>query len=91
MMLLLCGVHSDEACANTRVELDSQPEVIDALERRKVRLEVEAMALEKEVDSASVKRRERVLSYVLTERQREQARDTAVLVSRVDADVIALW
>jgi ATP-dependent Clp protease ATP-binding subunit ClpB len=38
----------DEACAHTRVQLDSQPEIIDQLERKKLRLEVEATALEKE-------------------------------------------
>ncbi|RKO91321.1 P-loop containing nucleoside triphosphate hydrolase protein, partial [Blyttiomyces helicus] len=43
----------DEACASTRVQLDSQPEVIDALERKLLQLEIEALALEKETDSAS--------------------------------------
>ncbi|KAJ3159680.1 hypothetical protein HK101_001023 [Irineochytrium annulatum] len=43
----------DEACANTRVQLDSQPEAIDALERRQLQLEIEATALEKEKDQAS--------------------------------------
>eukprot|EP00697_Spironema_sp_BW2_P016812 gnl/Spiro4/824_TR454_c0_g1_i1.p1 gnl/Spiro4/824_TR454_c0_g1~~gnl/Spiro4/824_TR454_c0_g1_i1.p1 ORF type:complete len:909 (+),score=314.84 gnl/Spiro4/824_TR454_c0_g1_i1:53-2728(+) len=38
----------DEACANVRVELDSQPELIDNLNRRKLQLEVEATVLEKE-------------------------------------------
>jgi len=46
----------DEACANTRVQLDSQPEIIDTLERRKLQLEIEATALEKEKDSASKQR-----------------------------------
>jgi len=46
----------DEACANTRVQLDSQPEIIDILERKYLRLEIEAMALEKEKDVASKKR-----------------------------------
>ena len=40
----------DEACANTRVQLDSQPEAIDNLERRRLQLEVEAAALAKEDD-----------------------------------------
>jgi ATP-dependent Clp protease ATP-binding subunit ClpA len=35
----------DESCANIRVQLDSQPEVIDRLERRLLQLEVEAEAL----------------------------------------------
>ncbi|KAG8379246.1 hypothetical protein BUALT_Bualt07G0068700 [Buddleja alternifolia] len=43
----------DEACANVRVQLDSQPEEIDNLERKKIQLEVELHALEKETDKAS--------------------------------------
>jgi ATP-dependent Clp protease ATP-binding subunit ClpB len=46
----------DEACANARVELDSRPEVIDILERKKLRLEVEAKALENEEDIKSIER-----------------------------------
>eukprot|EP00760_Papus_ankaliazontas_P012569 PhM_4_TR15394/c0_g1_i1/m.53669/K03695/clpB; ATP-dependent Clp protease ATP-binding subunit ClpB len=38
----------DEACANTRVQLDSRPERIDTLERRKMQLEIEARALDKD-------------------------------------------
>ncbi|XP_058727569.1 chaperone protein ClpB1-like [Vicia villosa] len=43
----------DEACANVRVQLDSQPEQIDILERKRMQLEVELHALEKENDKAS--------------------------------------
>lgn len=43
----------DEACANVRVQLDSQPEEIDNLERKRKQLEVELHALEKEKDKAS--------------------------------------
>lgn len=43
----------DEACSNTRVQLDSQPEAIDQLERKKLRLEVEQKALEKEKDNVA--------------------------------------
>ena len=46
----------DEACANQRVQLDSQPEKIDNLERQKLQLEVEKTALAKEDDEASLKR-----------------------------------
>lgn len=46
----------DEACANVRVALDSQPEVIDQLERRQLQLDVEATALSKESDKASKER-----------------------------------
>ncbi|KAJ3634388.1 hypothetical protein Zmor_019131 [Zophobas morio] len=48
----------DEACAKVRVQLDSQPEVIDQLERKKMRLEVEQTALKKEKDSLSKQRLE---------------------------------
>ncbi|WOG92194.1 hypothetical protein DCAR_0311454 [Daucus carota subsp. sativus] len=40
----------DEACANVRVQLDSQPEEIDNLERKRMQLEIELHALEKEKD-----------------------------------------
>mmetsp|Transcript_46897 Transcript_46897/g.118172 ORF Transcript_46897/g.118172 Transcript_46897/m.118172 type:complete len:879 (+) Transcript_46897:154-2790(+) len=43
----------DEACASVRVELDSQPEVLDQLERRKLQLDVEITALGREEDDAS--------------------------------------
>jgi ATP-dependent Clp protease ATP-binding subunit ClpB len=51
----------DEACANIRVQLDSQPEAIDQLERRKLQLEVEKTALQKEKDENSKKRLEGVI------------------------------
>jgi ATP-dependent Clp protease ATP-binding subunit ClpB len=52
----------DEACANTRVQLDSQPEAIDNLERKKLQLEVELMSLdrEKEKEHSTQQRLERV-------------------------------
>ncbi|KAJ3180243.1 hypothetical protein HDU87_002121 [Geranomyces variabilis] len=50
----------DEACANIRVQLDSQPEIIDALERKHLQLEVEATALSRERDEASKQRLEKV-------------------------------
>jgi ATP-dependent Clp protease ATP-binding subunit ClpB len=46
----------DEACASVRVQLDSQPDAIDKLERKKLQLEVEKKALEKEKDKISVQR-----------------------------------
>lgn len=54
----------DEACANVRVQLDSQPEAIDQLERRRIQLEVELHALEKETDKASKARLEEVKKEV---------------------------
>lgn len=43
----------DESCAHVRVQLDSQPEEIDHLERKGMQLEIELHALEKEKDKAS--------------------------------------
>lgn len=43
----------DEAAAHLRMELDSQPEEIDELQRRETRLEMEEMQLKKAEDSAS--------------------------------------
>lgn len=50
----------DEACASTRVQLDSQPEAIDALQRKHLRLEIEAAALSKETDPNTAVRLKKV-------------------------------
>jgi len=51
----------DEACASIRVQLDSQPERIDELERRQLQLEIEATALSSEKDiPASIERLKKV-------------------------------
>jgi ATP-dependent Clp protease ATP-binding subunit ClpB len=41
----------DEACANVRVQLDSRPDVIDKLERKKLQLQIEETALKSEKGS----------------------------------------
>ncbi|KAL5535515.1 hypothetical protein ACEPAF_3609 [Sanghuangporus sanghuang] len=46
----------DEACASVRVTRETAPEEIDKLERRKLELEVEIHALEREKDEASRER-----------------------------------
>ena len=46
----------DEACANTRVEIDSAPAEIDQLHRRSLQLDIEATALMRESDVASKQR-----------------------------------
>ncbi|KAJ3109095.1 hypothetical protein HDU97_009213 [Phlyctochytrium planicorne] len=56
----------DEACASIRVQLDSQPEIIDTLERKILQLEIEATALSKEKDTASISR----LAKVTEEKQK---------------------
>jgi ATP-dependent Clp protease ATP-binding subunit ClpB len=58
---LFCRVDLiDEACASIRVQLDSQPEIIDQLERRELQLDVEATALSQEKDDASKQRLKQV-------------------------------
>jgi ATP-dependent Clp protease ATP-binding subunit ClpB len=54
----------DEACAGVRVQLDSRPEEIDVLERKKLQLEIESMALAKEKDSASKRRHQDVTKQI---------------------------
>lgn len=46
----------DEACASVRVTRETAPEAIDQLQRRKLELEVEIHALEREKDDASKER-----------------------------------
>ncbi|KAJ3366328.1 hypothetical protein HDU91_001878 [Kappamyces sp. JEL0680] len=46
----------DEACANAKVQLETQPEALDVLDRKILQLEIEATALAQEKDSASQSR-----------------------------------
>lgn len=46
----------DESAARLRVQIESRPESVDALERRILQLEVEKQALKKEKDRASIDR-----------------------------------
>ncbi len=48
----------DEAAARLRMQLESSPEEIDTLERRKLQLEIEQQALQKEKDEDSARRLE---------------------------------
>lgn len=50
----------DEACSSIRIQLDSQPEKIDELERKQLQLEIEATALSSEKDNASKERLKKV-------------------------------
>jgi ATP-dependent Clp protease ATP-binding subunit ClpB len=50
----------DEAASRVRVQIDSMPEELDALERKRMQLEIEREALKKESDDASRERLERV-------------------------------
>lgn len=57
----------DEASANIRVQLDSRPEIIDTLERKKLQLQVEETALEKEKGYNSDEKTKQRLSDVKNE------------------------
>ncbi len=54
----------DEAASRRRVELDSTPAAIDALNRRILQLKMEEQALQNEKDPASVERRNRVMHEI---------------------------
>lgn len=50
----------DESASRLRMEIDSVPQEIDVLQRRKIQLEIEAKALEKEQDTLSEERLQQV-------------------------------
>ncbi|HEU4894983.1 MAG TPA: Clp protease N-terminal domain-containing protein, partial [Acidimicrobiia bacterium] len=54
----------DEAASRLRIEIDSMPEEIDELTRRRIQLEIEREALKKESDKASKERLEGVLQEI---------------------------
>ncbi|MCU0344732.1 MAG: AAA family ATPase [Ignavibacterium sp.] len=61
----------DEAASKLRIEIDSMPEELDALERKVKQLEIEREALRREKDDASAKRLEELqdeLSELVNER-----------------------
>ena len=50
----------DEASSRLRIEIDSMPQEIDAVERRIMQLEIERTALQKEKDKTAVERRKAI-------------------------------
>ncbi|MDR0363289.1 MAG: ATP-dependent chaperone ClpB [Planctomycetota bacterium] len=48
----------DEACSSLRIQIDSMPEELDALTRRRTQAEIELKALEKDTDKPAEERRE---------------------------------
>jgi ATP-dependent Clp protease ATP-binding subunit ClpB len=63
----------DEAASRLRIEIDSMPLDIDVVERRIRQLEIEAVALGKETDRASVERLEALEKELADERERSDA------------------
>ncbi len=66
----------DEAASRLRMEVDSKPEELDALDRQILQLQIEAEALRKEDDKASKDRLEK-LEKELSELQEQSAEMTA--------------
>ena len=66
----------DEAASRLRMEVDSKPEELDALDRQILQMQIEAEALKKEDDAASIDRLER-LEKELADLQQQSAGMTA--------------
>ena len=73
----------DEASSRLRMEVDSKPEELDALDRQILQMQIEAEALKKEDDQASRDRLEK-LEKELSELQQQSAEMTAKWQSERD-------
>ena len=67
----------DEAASRLRIEIDSVPEEIDEVERRIIQLQIEQQALEKEEDTASQQRLEKLTAELAELKERAHARKAA--------------
>ncbi len=74
----------DEAASRLRMEVDSKPEELDALDRQILQLQIEAEALKKEDDAASKDRLEK-LEKELADLQQKSAEMTAKWQSERDS------
>jgi len=63
----------DEAASRVRVQIDSMPEELDQIERKRMQLEIEREALKKEKDEASAVRRESVEQEIAELRSQSDA------------------
>lgn len=85
----------DEAASALRIEIDSVPQEIDAVERRILQLEIERQALRKETDVASVERRAALERELAEEKelvdgmraQWQQEKDTLGAVGRIKQEI----
>ncbi len=66
----------DEAASRVRVQIDSMPEELDQLERKRTQLEIEREALKKESDDASRRRLEKVAGEIAELQEQIQALKT---------------
>lgn len=74
----------DEACSSLRIEIDSMPEELDVMTRRRNRIEIEMKALEKDTDEPAKERRT-VLGRQLADLDEELKAKTAAWQSEKDA------
>jgi ATP-dependent Clp protease ATP-binding subunit ClpB len=63
----------DEAASRLRIEIDSMPQEIDAVERRIMQLEIERTALKKEKDRAAIERRDELERELAELREKSSA------------------
>jgi len=75
----------DEAASRVRVQIDSMPEELDQLQRKRVQLEIEREALKKESDDAS---RERLESVELEIAELRTSSDAMMATWQVEKDLI---
>ena len=78
----------DEAASRLRMEVDSKPEELDQLDRQILQLQIEAEALKKEDDAASIDRLER-LEKELADLQEQSSEMTAKWQSERDSLEVA--
>eukprot|EP00762_Andalucia_godoyi_P004993 ANDGO_01363.mRNA.1 Chaperone protein ClpB1 len=80
----------DEACASTRVQLDSQPEIVDTLERRKFQMEIEATALRKELGLEGSKTKQAALPQSELDATRKRLDAVTEEIARIDEELLPL-
>lgn len=78
----------DEAAAHLRMELDSEPEEIDELQRRVTRLEMEEMQLKKAEDTASKERLEKIQSELADAREKLAGLNTRWSAEKADRNKV---
>ncbi len=79
----------DEACASTRVEMDSKPAQLDELSRKIDTLEIEKVSLKKEADDEKAKKRLEELDKDLEElKEKKKVLDARWLKEKDDLDKV---
>ena len=76
----------DEAASRLRMEVDSKPEELDALDRQILQMRIEAAALEKEDDEASRQRLERLEQELGSLEERSDAMTAAWAAERASRE-----